>query len=54
LTIAPPPASISFGTPYLQTQTMPFRLIAITRSQMASSVSRMLTSRSRHSTPALL
>src|SRR3989304_5416535 len=38
LTIAPPPASISFGTPYLQIQTMPLTLIANTRSHTASSV----------------
>jgi hypothetical protein len=52
-TTAPPPAAIKCGIPYLQTQTIPLRLIANTRSQIPSSVSRTDTSRSRHRTPAL-
>ena len=53
-TTAPPPARISSGMPCLQTHTIPFRLIAMTRSQIASSVSSTPRSRSRQSTPALL
>src|SRR5262249_54518380 len=50
----PPPARIRCGMPGLTTNKGPFKLIAWTRSQSASSVSSTDRSRSFQSTPALL
>src|SRR5262245_23670241 len=52
--IEPPPARCRYGMPYLVTQKTDFRLIAMTRSQFASSVSSTERLRSFHRTPALL
>ena len=52
--IEPPPERIRWGTPCFITRNGPFRLIACTRSQSASLVSRTDLSLSFQSTPALL